>query len=327
MIDRRETQVALQAVREAARLCMYVRSHSASAPESIQKADASPVTTADFGSQALVCRQLHDAFPGDGVIAEESAAMLFEDAAAGTRERILEAVREQHTGAGATLDNVLRWIDLGSDREPSRRHWTLDPIDGTKGFIRGGQYVVALALIVEGEVDIGVLACPNLSLPGMTSNGVIVAAEKGGGTWSFDLQTLELFGRLDVSQEQQPARMRFCESVESGHSAHDTSALIAADVGIQGNPVRMDSQAKYAAVAAGMAEIYLRLPVSDTYVENIWDHAAGCLIVEEAGGRVTDMLGRALDFSRGAKLSGNEGIVASHGPVHDLLIQSVRMHL
>lgn len=320
MISRKETQVALQAVREAAQLCMLVRSESA--VESVQKEDTSPVTIADFGSQALVCRRLNEAFPEYGIIAEESAAMLRENDAKETRNGILDAVRAQMPEA--SQEDVLRWIDLGSDRAASRGHWTLDPIDGTKGFIRGGQYVVALALIVEGEVELGVLACPNLSLPGMTSKGVVIAAEQGAGTWHFELQSLLPLGKLNVSREQRPSRMRFCESVESGHSAHDVSARIATEVGIQGHPVRMDSQAKYAAVAAGMAEMYLRLPVSETYVENIWDHAAGCLIVEEAGGRVTDMHGRRLDFSRGAKLSRNEGIVASHGRVHDALIQAVR---
>ncbi len=321
MLYQLEMQVALEAVREAAQLCMSVRGAS-SGLESVEKADASPVTTADFGSQALVCRRLRDAFREDGVIAEESASMLRRAEAAGTRERLLEAVRRHQPRA--TASDVLGWIDVGTDRGVSSRHWTLDPIDGTKGFIRGGQYVVALALIVEGEVVLGALACPNLALPGMGSPGVIVAAQRGEGAWQYDLQTLESNGRLAVGRSQHAAAMRFCESVESGHSAHDVSARIATDVGIRGNAVRMDSQAKYAAVAAGMADIYLRLPVSDTYVENIWDHAAGCVIVEEAGGRVTDMHGRPLDFSRGAALSRNEGIVASHGPIHDRLIESIR---
>jgi len=321
---RRETEVAFQAVREAASLCMSVSAHTPAASDVVQKEDASPVTIADFGSQALVCRRLGQAFPEDGIVAEEDAAVLREKTAAPARARLLRAVQEQY--AGTTMDDVLRWIDLGAGHGHDHRYWTLDPIDGTKGYIRGGQYVVALALIADGEVEIGALACPNLTLPGMTSPGVIVTAEKGGGAWSWSLQEATSLGKLHVSKEKKNPGMRFCESVESAHSAHGRSARIAADVGIGGSPVRMDSQAKYAAVAAGMAEIYLRLPVSVSYVENIWDHAAGCLIVEEAGGRVTDMHGQRLDFSRGAKLSANEGIVASHGIVHDRLIQSIQTH-
>src|SRR5690606_1688037 len=80
---------------------------------------------------------------------------------------------------------------------------------------------------------------------------------------------------------------------------------------------RLDSQAKYAVVAAGEAEIYLRLTRHTGYVENIWDHAAGALVVEEAGGKLTDLNGERLDFSRGPRLEKNVGIVASNGRFHD----------
>ncbi|GIS58235.1 MAG: hypothetical protein CM1200mP2_04600 [Planctomycetaceae bacterium] len=70
-------------------------------------------------------------------------------------------------------------------------------------------------------------------------------------------------------------RKRLCESVEAGHSAHDRSEVIGGTLGLQAEPVRLDSQAKYATVADGGAEIYLRLPVDAKYQEKIWDHAAG----------------------------------------------------
>jgi len=52
---------------------------------------------------------------------------------------------------------VCEWIDRGGS-DYARRFWTLDPIDGTKGFLRGDQYAVALALVVDGKVQVGVLA-------------------------------------------------------------------------------------------------------------------------------------------------------------------------
>ena len=92
--------------------------------------------------------------------------------------------------------------------------------------------------------------------------------------------------RLTVSRRDQPADARFCESVESGHSAQGDAAAVAARLGITTPPLRMDSQAKYAVVARGEADIYLRLPTRADYREKIWDHAAGALIVTEAGGIV-----------------------------------------
>ena len=62
----------------------------------------------------------------------------------------------------------------------------------------------------------------------------------------------------------------FCESVEAGHSDHGTNARIAALLGITKPGVRMDSQAKYCSIARGNGDVYLRLPVSDTYEEKIW---------------------------------------------------------
>ena len=118
--------------------------------------------------------------------------------------------------------------------------------------------------------------------------------------------------------------MRFCESVESGHSAHGDAAEVAARLGITAAPVRMDSQAKYAVVARGEAEIYLRLPTRADYREKIWDHAAGALIVAEAGGVVTDILGRPLEFQHGRELVANRGVIVSNGRLHAKVIQAIK---
>jgi 3'(2'), 5'-bisphosphate nucleotidase len=85
----------------------------------------------------------------------------------------------------------------------------------------------------------------------------------------------------------------------------------------------MDSQAKYAGLARGDASIYLRLPTRKDYQEKIWDHAAGLIVVEEAGGRVTDVRGAPLDFGRGGTLAGNSGVIATNGPIHDEVLAAV----
>ena len=69
--------------------------------------------------------------------------------------------------------------------------------------------------------------------------------------------------------------------------------------------------------------LYLRIPASSEqgYRENIWDHAAGAIITEEAGGRVTDAFGHPLDFSSGIKLKKNYGIVVTNGILYDLVLK------
>ena len=121
-----------------------------------------------------------------------------------------------------------------------------------------------------------------------------------------------------------PANARFCESVEAAHSAHGAAAQIAARLGISAEPVRLDSQAKYGVVARGEADIYLRLPTKADYFEQIWDHAGGVLVVEEAGGKVTDVTGEPLDFTHGRQLKQNRGVIVSNGRLHAMVLEAVR---
>jgi 3'(2'), 5'-bisphosphate nucleotidase len=129
---------------------------------------------------------------------------------------------------------------------------------------------------------------------------------------------------IQVSQVTSASEACFCESVESGHSNQGESAQIAEILGITHEPYRIDSQCKYAAVARNDASIYLRLPTSDTYREKIWDHAAGKLLVEAAGGKVTDMHGNPLDFGHGRYLDQNKGVVATCGAIHEEVIAAIR---
>jgi 3'-phosphoadenosine 5'-phosphosulfate (PAPS) 3'-phosphatase len=101
---------------------------------------------------------------------------------------------------------------------------------------------------------------------------------------------------------------------------------VATALGIAVPPVSMDSQAKYAVLAAGQGELYLRLlsPDKPDYREKIWDQAAGALIIEEAGGQVTDLNGKALDFTTGRSLVNNRGILATNRALHPLALQALR---
>jgi 3'(2'), 5'-bisphosphate nucleotidase len=202
----------------------------------------------------------------------------------------------------------------------------LDPIDGTKGFLRGDQYAVALALIVDGVVQVGVLGCPNLAAgyrPDVGGVGSLVVAVRGEGTWVSDLDVEEQnFIRVHVSDRSDPSQARLLRSYESGHTNVSQIDTFAEALGVSAEPVRMDSQAKYAVLATGHGELYLRLlsPKRPDYREKIWDQAAGSLLVEESGGMVTDLDGKPLDFSAGKTLANNRGILASNQHLH---LQSV----
>ncbi len=313
----REMEAAIEAVREAAKLCQRVQPGSGSA----QKGDRSPVTVADFGSQAVICRMLADGYPDDPVVAEEDASELRAAPRSVLFHEVVRLVLEVYPES--SVQDVLAWIDYGSTRAYAERFWTLDPVDGTKGFLGGRNYAVALALVVGGSVRAAALACPDRTDP---EGGSIYAAHEGGGALRVALRGSTIRRTIRVSRTRNVAQARFCESFEAAHTSFDISSRVAKKLGISLPPVRMDSQAKYAVVARGDADVYLRLPSRSGYVEKIWDHAAGSLILTEAGGAVTDVSGHPLDFSVGARLFGNRGVVATNGKIHADILGALPYH-
>lgn len=322
----RERTVAFRAVQAAAELCQSVRSTLDG--DVLEKDDQTPVTVADFGSQALICRALQDVFPDDPVIGEEDASALRGSDNSVVREQVIQEVRAHHPNADA--ETIFDWIDHGTARAYSDRFWTVDPIDGTKGFVRGDQYAIALALLEDGDLKVAALCCPHLPSAldedSPVSRGQAFLAVRGQGTVQkpLDAESDASPSPVHTSDQTSPSESRFTESFVSAHSSHDLAANTGERLGITADSIRIDSQAKYAIVARGEAEIYLRLPRPGTdYTERIWDHAAGSLVVQAAGGTVTDMYGRPLDFTHGRLLDENVGVVATNGPVHDAVIEAL----
>jgi 3'(2'), 5'-bisphosphate nucleotidase len=312
-----EKEIAISAVIQAAKLCQKVRQDI---PPALAKQDKSPVTVADFGSQAIICKALKEVFPDTPIVGEEDSQELRQDVNQETLTKITSYVQE--IIPDATSEQVLDWIDYGNGNV-SNRFWTLDPIDGTKGFLRQDQYAVALALIEDGEVKLGILGCPALTLDS-GETGFIFVAVRGEGSYKMSITGGEMT-KLQVVSNEDISRFRFVESVEASHGDQIQQNAIAKKVGITTDSVRVDSQAKYGIVAAGEAALYLRLPSPKypNYRENIWDHAAGSIVVEEAGGKVTDMNGKPLDFATASKMNDNRGVVVSNGLIHDSVIQAL----
>ncbi|NLE44800.1 MAG: 3'(2'),5'-bisphosphate nucleotidase [Chloroflexi bacterium] len=320
----RERQVALRAVTQAAELCIAVQNETAQI-RSVEKGDRSPVTVADFGSQALICRALNEAFPDDCIVAEEDSRTLREPQGSGLLDQVVRYVQLAHPMA--TSDDVCQWIDRG-DRRVANRFWALDPIDGTKGFLRREQYAIALALIVNGAVEVAILGCPALpmSLDDTTNSvGVVFVAQRGRGALTAHLGQDE-YHPIHVTGPDDHSHLRLVQSVESSHGDASLQQTVARQVGISEPPLTLDSQAKYGTVARGDAALYLRFPSPGhpNYREKIWDHAAGALIVEEAGGRVTDMHGVPLNLSSDYQMKVNRGVIVSNGLLHAGVLAACR---
>ena len=170
----------------------------------------------------------------------------------------------------------------------------------------------------------GILACPALE----NEDGLLFYAVRGKGAYEQSIKGFEtaIPRRIYAVTSDDQKNFRFAESVESAHGDQNKQKVIAQRIGIHTPPIRMDSQAKYGLVASGRAALYLRLPNPDRqdYRENIWDHAAGAILVEEAGGKVTDMDGKALDYSTHEKMLDNRGVVVSNGTIHEQVLNALK---
>lgn len=354
----KELEVGVRVVQLACYLCQKVQKGSIGpTPDQVfSKDDDSPVTVADWSVQAMISWILSESFGKQNVsiVAEEDTQTLSDSNSTHLLSSVISTVNDSLAmaprfglkGPTAPLGptQVLEAINhCNSTGGPMGKHWVLDPVDGTLGFVRGDQYAVALALIENGQVVVGVLGCPNYSIKKKLVNnsvsksdlwqeGCVMYARKGSGqAW---MQPLVNGGgslvwpnsasRIRVSSIDDPSMATFCEPVEKANSNHSYSAGIAYSLGLRKKPLRVYSMVKYAAIARGDAEIYMKFAKAG-YKEKIWDHAAGVVIVEEAGGVVTDAGGRPLDFSRGVYLEGlDRGIVICSGVnLHDKIIGAV----
>lgn len=320
-----EIKAARELVAEACALTRRVQSDVVANADSLTKGDRSPVTLADLTVQAVIGHRLSALFPGDAFLAEEDSGSL--DASPTMAEKVGALART--AVPGLEDGEIAAALDRGSHPGGADgRHWVLDPVDGTKGFLRGQQYAIALALVDRGRVVVGALGCPNLPAPGQRGNGDgwIFHAARGGGAWATPCGGGKTVAAA-VDSIADSAEATFCESVEAAHAAHSVQAGIARRLGITHEPYRIDSQCKYAVLARGEASIYLRLPRDTSYREKVWDHAAGAIVIEEAGGRVSDLDGNPLDFSKGRRLATGRGIIATNGLLHEAVLEACRAEL
>lgn len=206
-----------------------------------EKADRSPLTEADAAAQAVIAAGLAQFDPSLPVLSEEAVADFAGPDAAG-------------------------------------RYWLVDPLDGTKEFIkRNGEFTVNIALIERGRPVLGVVFAPAL--------GLCYAAAQGLGAFRQEGQGERRPIAVSAHREGTPWRV-----VGSRSHAGDSLAEFLSRLG-EHELVPMGSSLKFCLVAEGKADIYPRLgPTS------LWDTAAAQCVVEQAGGVVLRLDGAPLDY-------------------------------
>ncbi len=305
----KEIAAALPAIAQTCLLCLSARRKGFADAE--KKKDKTPVTAADYAAQFILTKTLRKTFPRDEIVAEESP-----DLPGGTGGGMLAKILQLLPGENG--GDILETLGCGAGNAHAKRFWTIDPIDGTAGFIRGAQFAVAVALVEEGEVSLGFLGCPGL--------GFIMHAARDLGLYKTGVDGSG--GKRIFPQKPREEKIVLCETAAGTPDAYGVSGKIirgaASLTGKRTEAITMDGQCKYALVAERSADVFLRVPNSGGRRENIWDHAAGAVIAGESGAEVSDFDGAVLDFSTGAQLARNRGIVAAAREIHGDIINSIQ---
>ena len=268
------------------------------------KADQSPVTIADFAVQAVIVHALRERGDTTPIVGEEDDSL---------RRRPHLARRGGRGRArgwpDADADGVIAAIAEGHHRGDVGPYWALDPIDGTKGFLRREQYALCLAYVDGSEPTVGVLGCPNLprdrgaKLDNRTDAGAIYLAGPSGPAFEVGLDGLDVrplvvddpsahISRIGVRKASDD--IVITHSVDTVHTRLNRVQAVLDTMGRQFHAIPCDSQAKYTLVARGQAHAYVRIPTNPERVETVWDHAAGAVIATRAGMIVSDLRGAPL---------------------------------
>ncbi len=208
----------------------------------MEKSDQSPLTRADLAAHHTIVKCLHELAPGIPVLSEEAADIPFDE------------------------------------RREWKRYWLVDPLDGTKEFVkRNGEFTVNIALIENGAPKIGVVHVPvtGVSYYGKVGEG---AFRQGKGALPVAISVREAPPVLTVVGSRSHASAAL-ESYLQRLGEHDL--------------VSMGSSLKFCLVAEGAADIYPRLGLTSE-----WDTAAAQAVVEAAGGQVTDTQMKPLRYNQ-----------------------------
>jgi 3'(2'), 5'-bisphosphate nucleotidase len=185
-------------------------------------------------------------------------------------------------------------------RLDAERVWYIDPIDGTKSFIAGGTgYCVMVGLTIKHRPVLGVLYQPN--------HHTLLYACKGGGAWVQKADGEPT--RLHCSEMSDPGQARLL-SKRGGDRAAIHNAF-----GFREDEALGSIGLKLAAMALGACELYVN-PATNC---SSWDTCGPEILLEEAGGKLTNMHGEQVRYDNTSTRL-QEGLVASSGPMHEFFL-------
>ncbi|MBY9002501.1 MAG: hypothetical protein KGD73_00870 [Candidatus Lokiarchaeota archaeon] len=296
-----ELKAAIEIVNTASKITEWFRQVGF---QSYQKEDDSPVTIADYATQIFIINKIMEQFPSDQIIAEEDDnSFLNHDA----RKSISSCYETLNIGENIDIGKSLMKKDKYSERQ-----WTVDPIDGTKGYQKGLSYAIGIGFMIKSNPKICTISVPNYKKFGKA----IFIAEKDNGS-KIAINNSE-FISLSVSNQSYLKQAKMCHSL---HYDEPWVMDFAARAEIT-NFVQIDSMAKFCMIADGTADLYIK-PMNKSR-SFAWDFLPGTLLVQEAGGTVSDLQGNRIEFNDDKCMVSAPGLIASNSIIHDEILKKLR---
>jgi len=297
----KELSLAVDLVKQASKITEWFRAKNSS---SFIKKDDSPVTLADFASQIFIISNIKKDFPEDQIIAEEESGVFLDSDA----ENI---IKKCYNSLNITFKENLEET-LNYRGSSSKRQWTVDPIDGTKGFQKSLAYAIGMGFMVQAEPTICAIGVPNYKNSLLT----IFSAEKNhGAKVSYGDQN---FTKINVSNKKEIKNFRICHSL---HYNEPWVLNFARSLGVT-NFIPLDSMAKLCMVADGSSELYIKpMNMQRSFT---WDFLPGELLVNEAGGMITDIRGNPIQYVNDKCKITAPGLIASNGIRHEELLNALK---
>jgi len=302
MVDySKELSLAIDLVKKASLITEWFRDNHSS---SFTKSDDSPVTLADFASQIFIISEIRKYFPEDQIIAEEESGVFLNSNAE-------EIIKSCYNSIKFDIKENLKEI-LNYRGPRSIRQWTVDPIDGTKGFQKNLAYAIGIGLMIQFEPMICAIGVPNYK---NTRLSIFSAEKNHGAKVSYGDQN---FTKIKVSDTKDLKTIRMCYSL---HYNKPWVLDFAKSFNIT-NFIPMDSMAKLCMVAEGSAEIYVKpMNIERSFT---WDFLPGELLVKEAGGMITDIKGNPIKYLNEKCKVTAPGLIASNGTMHKDLLTALK---
>ncbi len=297
----KELSLAIKLVKKASKITEWFRKEKIL---SFKKEDESPVTLADFASQIFIINKIKELFPEDHIIAEE-------DSGAFINQNVEDIIKKCYNSLNLVFEDDFK-DTLNYRGSISKRQWTIDPIDGTKGFQKHLAYAIGIGFMVQAEPTICAIGVPNYKNTKLT----IFSAEKNhGAKVSYGDQN---FTKINVSNKKEIKKFRICYSL---HYNKPWVLNFARSLGVT-NFIPLDSMAKLCMVADGSSELYIKpMNMQRSFT---WDFLPGELLVKEAGGMITDIRGNPIQYVNDKCKITAPGLIASNGIRHEELLSALK---